>query len=108
MGGTKMMAQSELRSIVKQVSKKWPAAQYDLLARNCNQFTTELCAQLDDAGKPDDAAAAATDASAAAALSASLSAALSGSGADEGTTRFRPSVRDREPASTAEKGPLRP
>ena len=46
MGGTKMMAQSELRSIVKQVSKKWPAAQYDLLARNCNHFSTELCAQL--------------------------------------------------------------
>ena len=45
-GATPPLAQSELRALVDELAREWPAASYGVLTHNCNHFAAAACAKL--------------------------------------------------------------
>ncbi|KAL0913834.1 hypothetical protein M5K25_017324 [Dendrobium thyrsiflorum] len=48
--GTTSMPQDEFRSFIEQLSRKYHGDTYNLIAKNCNHFTNDVCMHL--TGKP--------------------------------------------------------
>ena len=45
-GATRPLAKSELRALIGQLAREWPAASYGVLTHNCNHFAEAACAKL--------------------------------------------------------------
>jgi hypothetical protein len=50
--GTIMRSPAEIQQIIDNISKEFTGHSYNLLTRNCNHFTDELCIQLCQTGIP--------------------------------------------------------
>lgn len=48
--GFTLLTTSEIEQVIKDVSKEWEGTSYNLLTKNCNHFTSQLCERL--TGRP--------------------------------------------------------